>query len=118
MARTSKAKASKKAVVKTSNKVNKEEFIVLAAKKCDMSIADMTKAFDMFQEVIEEQAAAGKVISLTGLGKFYVQRHKGHPVQFGVPQDKVSNYVVFKYSASNVFNEKLRKIDRERGIDV
>lgn len=107
---------AKKATVK--NKVNKDEFIELVAAKMNKPANEVAEYFTAFQAVVEELAAAGKVLSLTGIGKFYVQRHKGHPVQFGVPQDKVANYVVYKFSASNVLNEKLREIDKMQGINV
>ena len=103
---------------KKSNKVNKESFLESVAKDTGMSVASIASVYNSMVKVAEEVAVSGKELSLTGFGRFYLQRHKGHPVQFGTPSEKVHDYVVYKFSASNVLNNKLREIDREQSIAV
>ena len=103
---------------KKSNKVNKEAFLESVAKDTGMSLAAVSAVYGSMMKVAEEVAVSGKELSLTGFGRFYLQRHKGHPVQFGTPSEKVRDYVVYKFSASNVLNNKLREIDKEKSIPV
>ena len=103
-------------------KVNKEEFLARVttrlqeasssgadsgAKQKDFSVPEVCDA--MLAE-IEHIVGSGGRLSLTGFGSFYAQMHKGHPVQFGGTVKKVHDYPVFKFSASNVLNKKLRTI--------
>lgn len=89
------------------SKVNKNELIRTVAKKNKISIAEATRIYDSFVSEIYNIMAEGKSLSLTGFGLFYLHKHKGHPVQFE-GDTKVNDYVVFKFSASDVFNKRLR----------
>lgn len=101
-----------------TDKINKDEFIARAAERCDVSVSNLNRAYDAFVETAAEVAKDGKTLALTGFGKFYVQRHKGHPVQFGDRAGEVDPYVVYKFSASNVFNNELRKADKAHTIKI
>lgn len=90
------------------NKVNREEFLSRVAKRTGHTVVDVSDVYDGIVSEIADIAKTGSKLSLTGFGLFYVQLHKGHPVQFGGNGRKVSDYAVFKFSASNVFNKKLR----------
>lgn len=103
---------------KMAGKLNREDIIVRAAKKAGMTIEDMTDCVMAFEEAMVEAAMEGKTVCLTGFGKFYLQRHKGHPIQFAKDTPKVTNYLVFKFSASNVLNATLRKRDSEYPIEI
>lgn len=103
---------------KMAGKLNREDIIVRAAKKAGMTIEDMTDCVMAFEEAMVEAAMEGKTVCLTGFGKFYLQRHKGHPIQFAKDTPQVTNYLVFKFSASNVLNATLRKRDSEHPIEI
>lgn len=92
-------------------KINKELFIAAIAERTGMTISCVTSVFEAYQNEIIERVSNNEEVSITGFGRFYVQRHKGHPVQFSTSTEKVHDYVVFKFSASNVLNSKLREID-------
>lgn len=61
------------------------------------------------QEQLIETIKEGKEQFFTGFGSFYLQKHKGHPVQFNSSDSEISNYVTLKFSASNNLNAKLRE---------
>lgn len=93
-------------------KLNREDIITMAARKAGTTIEDMTEYMEAIESSIREAALAGKTVSLMRFGTFYVQRHGGHPVQFtGGKGDKVSSYLVYKFSAAAAFNEELRRAD-------
>ena len=107
-----KSKTKNKLKLKSKKqKINKELFIAAIAERTGMTIASVTSVFEAYQNEIIERVSNNEEISITGFGRFYVQRHKGHPVQFSTATEKVHDYVVFKFSASNVLNSKLREID-------
>lgn len=89
-------------------KISKKQFLSRAAKANDISIKDITKVYDAIVDEIEKVVSDGYSLSLTGFGVFYLYKHKGHPVQFK-GQKAVPDYVVFKFSASDVLNKRLRK---------
>lgn len=99
-------------------KLNREEIIARAAEKTGFSVSDMTKAVLAFEDAIKDAAMEGKTVCLTGFGKFYLQRHKGHPVQFAKDTEEVVDYLVYKFSASNVWNATLREADRQKQIQI
>lgn len=95
------------------NKISKNQFLEDVARKHDMSVKDMTEAYNAIVEGIHDVVASGQTLSLTGFGSFYLQRHKGHPVQFEGNVSNVDDYVIFKFSASDVLNKRFRKEDAE-----
>lgn len=103
---------------KSKPKVNREEIIALAATRAGMSCADVTIAMNAIEDVIKCMAMEGKTVSLTGFGKFYLQRHKGHPVRFVESDEPVVDYLVYKFSASNVWNAALREADKQCPIQI
>lgn len=96
-----------------SKKVNKSEYLQNVAKRTGMSLDDVFDVFDAMVDELVEVARSKRKLSLTGVGLFYVQQHKGHPVQFAGSSEKVSDYEVLKFSASDVMNKKLRDNDPE-----
>lgn len=101
-----------------AGKVNREEFLRAVARESGVSLEDVITVANAMESQALVIAEAGKELSVTGFGQFYAQRHKGHPVQFGEPKNIVSDYVVYKFSASHVINDKLRKFDDDHGIPL
>ena len=106
----SKLKSVNSAVTK-QKKVNREMLIASVAARTGMTQAAISTVFDAYQEEIIDRVTNNEEVSITGFGRFYIQRHKGHPVQFSNVSETVHDYVVFKFSASNVLNNKLRTLD-------
>lgn len=97
----------------SDNKVNKEKFLSRVAKRAGISKSVVRKVYYAMIAEIEWIAQNEDKLTLTGFGTFYVQRHKGHPVQFGTRSTNVSDYLVFKFSASNVLNKRIRKMNEQ-----
>lgn len=100
-----------KSGVTKQKKINKEMFIAAVAARTGLTQATVTKVFDACRDEIIDRVSNHEEVAITGFGRFYLQRHKGHPVQFSRISEAVHDYVVFKFSASNVLNNKLRRLD-------
>lgn len=96
----------------TKNKISKNQFLADVARNNDMSLKDITDAYNAIVNGIYDVVASGQTLSLTGFGSFYLQRHKGHPVQFE-GRSNVGDYVIFKFSASDVLNKRFRQEDAD-----
>lgn len=101
----------------TKNKISKKHFLAAVARDSGMSVENMTKAYDAIVDGIRDQLAAGNTVSLTGFGSFYLQKHKGHPVQFE-GHAVIKDYIVMKFSASDVLNKRFREEYREGKIKM
>lgn len=101
----------------TKNKISKNQFLADVARNNDMSLEDITDAYNAIVSGIHDVVASGRTLSLTGFGSFYLQRHKGHPVQFE-GRSNVEDYVIFKFSASDVLNKRFRQEDADGQIVI
>lgn len=101
----------------TKNKMSKNQFFTEVARANDMSVEDITDAYNAIVAGIHDVVASGQTLSLTGFGSFYLQRHKGHPVQFE-GRSSVGDYVIFKFSASDVLNKRFRQEDAEGQLTI
>ena len=101
----------------TRNKISKKKFLTSVALRSGMSVNDITKAYDAIIAGIYDELSKGNTISLTGFGSFYLQKHKGHPVQFE-GKLAIPDYIVMKFSASDVLNKRFRKDYREGRIEL
>lgn len=93
---------------KKVSKVNKSAFLKSVAKRTGKPYAEVVTIYDGMIDELVDVAKSKRDLSLTGVGKFYVQKHKGHPVQFMGASEKVSDYELLKFSAANIMNERLR----------
>lgn len=73
------------------------------------TVEEMEMIFSTMLEQLIETTKEGKEQFFTGFGSFYLQRHKGHPVQFNSSDAEISDYVTLKFSASNNLNTQLRE---------
>lgn len=98
------------------SKVSKKQFLADVAKRVGMPVEVVTTVYEGMIEETHDIVEMGKSLSLTGFGSFYLQRHKGHPVQFE-KHAAVKDYLVFKFSASDVLNRRFREeeLAREKG---
>lgn len=94
-------------------KVSRMTFLEQVAKRSGLSEEDVLKFYDAMIAEMKEMMCQGKRVTLTGFGSFFMAKHKGHPVQFN--KDGVDDYVVFKFSSSNVLNKKFRE-DYKNGL--
>lgn len=101
----------------TKNKISKNQFLADVARNNDMSLEDITDAYNAIVNGIHDVVVSGRTLSLTGFGSFYLQRHKGHPVQFE-GRSNVEDYVIFKFSASDVLNKRFRQEDADGQVVI
>lgn len=101
----------------TKNKISKKHFLAAVARDNGMSVENITKAWNAIEKELHDQLAAGKIVSLTGFGSFYLQNHKGHPVQFE-GRAAIQDYIVMKFSTSDVLNKRFRNEYHEGNINM
>lgn len=97
--------------------MSKKNFLAAVARDSNISVENVTKAYDAIVDGIHDQLAAGNRVSLTGFGSFYLQKHKGHPVQFD-GRAVIQDYIVMKFSASDALNKRFRKEYSEGKINM
>lgn len=89
-------------------KVNRAEYLARVSKRTgirkDTVISVYTGLIDELVEIMQDDCQ----LLLTGFGSFYLQKHKGHPVQFSGGTDTVDDYDVLKFSPSNIVTKRLR----------
>ena len=89
-----------------------------------LSSANVRTIYDMFVKCTKDVVFSGKDLSLTGFGSFTLKTHKGHPVQFENPEEekdsrgKVGDYVVLKFTASDVLMNDIRAAYKEGRLDI
>lgn len=89
-----------------------------------LSAANVRLIYDTFVNCTKDVVYSGKDLSLTGFGSFTLKLHKGHPVQFENPDEandgrvKVGDYVVLKFTASDVLMNDVRNAYRDGKLDI
>lgn len=90
-------------------KMNRTDFIAYLAMQNDLSHEDAEKLiYDAFVKGVITALEDGNYIALAGFGNFYVQEHKGHPVQFTDDKSEIENYYVLKFSAGQKVKKHFR----------
>ena len=92
-----------------SKKINKKEYLAYVANKYQVNEHELSKSYDMLLDGLLDIVQEGHKVVLTGIGCVYLQKHKGHPVQFETVGASVKDYVVFKFAPSNLINQKMRQ---------
>lgn len=93
----------------TDNKMSKRGFIKYLADKNHVTVAEAAAAYNMVIDGIIDVVRLGTKLSLMNFGVFYLQKHSGHPIQFKDEKAFVKDYKVFKFTASNVLNDSVRR---------
>ncbi|MBO5435591.1 HU family DNA-binding protein [bacterium] len=112
-----KVKSLKKSNASKKQKINKNEFLDMIAKTNNMSVGHVRDVYDAIVDGVKNVVCKGQDLSLTGFGTFTLKKHKGHPVQFEAKSDKVNDYVVLKFAASDVLMSRIRA-DYDEGTAI
>lgn len=89
-------------------KVNRSEYLTRVSKRTGIDRKIVLTVYDGLIDELVEIMQNNQQLLLTGFGNFYVQKHKGHPVQFSGGKDIVSDYNVLKFSPSNIMKKRVR----------
>ncbi len=95
-------------MAKQRNKVTRKMLLQQVAKKSGYNVKVVSNVYKAIVDSIVESVQTDNYISLTGFGNFYLQHHKGHPVQFESSDSTVRDYKLLKFSASDALNRRLR----------
>lgn len=98
------------AKVKNDNKekMNRSEFLARVAKRTGYSRRMIVEVYDAMVDEFVAAMRDKKQLLLTGFGTYFVQQHKGHPVQFSGGNEMVEDYDVLKFSPSNILKRRVR----------
>lgn len=100
--------------IANAGKTSKTVFLKNVAAASGLDIDVITRVYTAMINEIQNTVCEGNSLSLTGFGTFYLQKHKGHPVQFEGKSNSVPDYWVFKFSASDVLNTRIRRMYAEK----
>lgn len=89
-------------------KINKNELLRLVAKESHVKLSVVKTVYNSIVNQIKEAVCEGNNVSLTGFGRFSLKKHRGHHVQFEAKTDKVNDYLVLKFVASDVLMSDIR----------
>jgi nucleoid DNA-binding protein len=95
-------------MIKQQNKITRKMLLQQVANRSGYDINTVSKVYGAIVDAIVESVQTEHYISLTGFGNFYLQHHKGHPVQFESSDSAVHDYKLLKFSASDALNRRLR----------
>lgn len=96
--------------IANTGKTSKTAFLKNVAATSGLDINVVTRVYTAMINEVQNTVCEGNTLSLTGFGTFYLQKHKGHPVQFEGKMNSVPDYWVFKFSASDVLNSRIRQL--------
>lgn len=88
------------------------ELLQIVSNESEIDIDTTRKVYEAFIDALVDKLMDGYRIGLTGFGTFYLQRHKGHPVQFDDKKTAIDDYNVMKFSASGLIKRRLNKKNR------
>ena len=97
---------------KKDNKINKRSFLKMVAMESGCSKDTVEAVYDAMERTTKKIISSGQELFLIGFGSFFLSRHKSHPVRYSKSNKNVDDYIVFKFSPSNVFVKKLREEDK------
>lgn len=89
-------------------RVSKKKFISAVAKRSGYPVRVVTLVYDAVLAELMSVVSRGDQLMLTGFGRFYGQKHKGHRVQFADGgRERIDDYSVLKFSATRDVNRQL-----------
>ncbi|MBV0894663.1 HU family DNA-binding protein [Microbacterium sp. NC79] len=93
-------------------RVSKREFIKRVARRAGVPTRVAALVYEATVEEILDTVSDGKRLTLTGFGKFFLQRHKGHRVttigdraEGATDLGEIADYSVLKFSATRAVNK-------------
>lgn len=95
--------------VNKNDKLSRKEFLEIVSMNYKIPMKELEKSYNAIFSSLVNEVLAGRNVCLTGIGLFYLQKHKGHSVQFKKDSSKaVKDYDVLKFSASYTLHRKIR----------
>lgn len=99
--------------LKQVEKVNRSEYLARVAKRIGVSRRVVIEVYNGMVEEFIVIMREERQLLLTGFGNFFIQKHKGHPVQFSGGSDVVDDYNVLKFAPSNILKKRVRNDESE-----
>lgn len=93
------------------NNMNRRTFLLRVSQRSGYPIEVISEIFDVILSEIEHVVLEGYRLLLREFGAFFLAEHKGHKVQYS-KTGRVDDYLVFKFSVSEKFNQRLREAKR------
>lgn len=93
------------------DRITKRQFIAMVARQAKVPVKVAEAVYEAIIELLLSNVRVGRSITLSGFGRFYGQKHKGHSVQFGSEQSEIKDYSVLKFSATRAVNKSLTSVE-------
>lgn len=82
------------------NKTCLTQLLQSVSKESNVELSVVKVVYKSMIKNITKELLTGHKVGLTGFGSFYLQKHKGHPVQFDNKKSFIDDYNVVKFTAS------------------
>lgn len=106
----------------TSDRIGKPEFLDICyqryGKDAGLTKQQLRSSYDIILKSLTDLVMDGKKVVFVGFGTFYLQTHKGQPVQFGHGGACLNDYFVLKFSASTTINKQIRHTQKHQYPDM
>lgn len=89
------------------NKLCLTDLLKAVSHKSGVSLSVVRSVYDSMVDITVENLIEGRRVGMTGFGSFYIQDHKGHPVQFNNTKKSIDDYKVVKFVASGLVKKGL-----------
>lgn len=102
---------------KEMKRVSRREFMSRVAERADVPKKLVEKVYDEARAELLDIIGSGQSLLLSGFGRFYSNKRKGHQAQFALDKDGkpkvIPDYVVLKFSAARDVNHTLDELDKK-----
>lgn len=99
---------------KPDKRVSKREFLAQVSANSSIPLKTVNRVYDAILDELLDTMRRGDALMLTGFGKFYRHKHKGHRVQFAEGgSTAIDDYSVLKFSATRTVNKSLAEAPKD-----
>lgn len=95
------------------SRVNRREYLARTKRRlkeegCKYSDEEMRQIYDAFVGEIYDILAEGGVVSLSNVGRIFIQKRKGHPVHLRGEAGVLDDYLLLRFAPSHSANMRIR----------
>ena len=89
--------------------MNMTDVLKEIASRTGMTYEETRRVYKAFVDVLAEALAEEEGVTLTGLGRFSIRKHKGHYVNYSDTKERIADYDVIHFGASRTFKQLLEE---------
>lgn len=95
-----------------------DEIASLGVVDSDVKLEAVNAIYEAITDRIVDSVKEGKRVSLAGFGSFQLQKHKGHPVRFKSGESAMPDYMVLKFTVSDIVSKDVRYVGLDGSVEI